>query len=176
MRVVADEDMNLGRTKKTIGVRIPAMFTQNAIARRCQGHEISGARTRHEANRCLSRQIEQFEEPPGRDFLNRGGGRGWRMVPGILASGAREPVCGDACRMRPSENPAKEARMHHRHQTRFALLGQLADDLLSICAGFRQRFREIGPHFMIIAHWHAWSTGGGRPIFDGLVKRFAKRV
>ena len=59
---------------------------------------------------------------------------------------------------------------------RIADLGQLADDLSSICARFRQRLRNYCPHFMIIAHWQVWSTGGGRPILDSMVKRFAKRV
>ncbi len=165
-----------GAPKKSISVRIPTILAQDAVACRRQRHEIADARARRKSDRRLSRQIEKFEEPFGRDLFNRGGGGRWRVVPSILAPSAREPVGGHTGRVRTSKNPAEETWMHHLHQTRFAFLSQVANYLSRICAGFRQWFREFGPHFMIVAYWHAWSTGSGRPIFDGLVKRFAKRV
>ena len=119
----------------------------------------------HEPDVGRRRQLEQVEQPGGRDLL--GGGRAGRHEAhaGVLVPGADQPVRGQCRGQGAADHPAEEPAGRDRHQRGLDMAGEQVDDVGRVGGAVGQLAAERSHHLVSgCLRWHRAAGDFGQPL------------
>ena len=137
--------MTGGRALETEALDVPADPRQDGMPSRREGREVGHRGARHEADARPGGELEQLDEPAGRDLLRDGGGRRRDVEGRVLVPGGGQPVGAERGRQAAPDDEAEEARSGGRDEPGVGGGGESLDDRDGIGRTVGQRPAHRGP-------------------------------